>query len=234
MLSQGVSAQWAWLIDCLARGVRPVRVVFLLRRSALKTVVSRVANDADKESGRAARPHDAHPTDDARVGALRDARVALPLPKMWEELAVARAAWDALERLRLYADGRGVPTARLVYEDLDADHTLFTNVTDFLLGGLSATDRAACRAAAGAAVDGLPAKIHTRPLRNQIANWAEVAAALANSTYARCLREDAGAAGTVDDVLDPAASLTSRPCWVKPPSKHKTSSHPHLRAPGVI
>ena len=136
----------------------------------------------------------------------------------------ARATWDDLERLRLYAAARGVETARLVYEDLDADHGLFKNVSAFLLGAMDAEERAACARASVPEPDqgGVGAKIHTLPVDQQIANWAEVTSTLDKTPFRRCadlraLAQDADAPPA--DILDPASSLSSdrsHPCWAAP------------------
>ena len=135
--------------------------------------------------------------------------------------------WDTLERLRLYAHGQGVPTARLVYENLDKHHDIFNNVTDsgYLLRDMTVEERRACSEAYIPEPEGALNKMHTKPLSEQITNWKQVKALLDNtrpsSSPAAPPKSHVGVMQSLDDpmpvatILDPAFSVTSEhshPC----------------------
>ena len=218
----GASATWEWFVDLCAKS--GVKLVFLLRRSAVRMMVSRLMNRSDKRSS----GHNAHPTAESKIAELRSQTIALRPEKVLAELASTRAKWDELERLRLYAMVRGVATVRLVYEDLDADHGLLKNLTDFLFEDFSPAERATCAGLKAKAardrtrIPEVHEKIHTRSLVDMVSNWHEIRRIVAHSTFHNCLDDLPAAPAPVvappppRDIRDSEPSLfasSSRPCW---------------------
>ena len=137
-----------------------------------------------------------------------------------EQLQDMREKWDELERLRLYALARGVPSARVVYEDVDADHSLVGNLSDFLLADVGAEERANCAAAfASRPPPQGHEKIHTSSLEDLIVNFKEVWHLLHNTPWRHCLAEEPHPPPDPGAVVDASSSLygsNSRPCWEPP------------------
>ena len=132
MLSQDVSLHWPWFVELCRE--RKIKLLFLLRRNALNMLVSRRTNQNDKLRTKEspAYRHHAHPSDDERLKEVRSQTVALAPDTVVADLDDIKRKWEELDTLRLYAMARGVPAARLVYEDIDEDHALFENITDYV------------------------------------------------------------------------------------------------------
>lgn len=216
MANQAAKRHWPRFVDgCAKNGVR---LLFLLRRNVLRQLVSRTLNQADRDRTSPTYAHHAHPDDDARLAQQRRARATLPEgARLIAALDKLRTAWADLDAMRLYALARGVPAARILYEDVDEDHGLFNNVTAFLLGGASPDDRRRCAAARESAAPAVAtAKLHaTAKLADAVANWAATARSLRHTAYAPCLEE--GPAEGAAALTNPASSFPltgpGRPCW---------------------
>lgn len=219
MLSQRAGRHWPWFVElCRDFGVR---LVFLLRRNAARQLVSRLLNAEDKARAQAGGlRHSAHPNSESRLDELRSRRVTFRRDQVLEQLQDMREKWDELERLRLYALARGVPSARVVYEDVDADHSLVGNLSDFLLADVGAQERANCAAAfASRPPPQGHEKIHTSSLEDLIVNFKEVWHLLHNTPWRHCLAEEPHPPPDPGAVVDASSSLygsNSRPCWEPP------------------
>ena len=219
MLSQRAGRHWPWFVElCRDFGVR---LVFLLRRNAARQLVSRLLNAEDKARAQAGGPrHSAHPNSESRLDELRSRRVTFRRDQVLEQLQDMHEKWDELERLRLYALARGVPSARVVYEDVDADHSLVGNLSDFLLADVGAEERANCAAAfASRPPPQGHEKIHTSSLEDVIVNFKEVWHLLHNTPWRHCLAEEPHPPPDPGAVVDASSSLygsNSRPCWEPP------------------
>ncbi|KAH8046121.1 hypothetical protein JL722_13842 [Aureococcus anophagefferens] len=145
MLSQRAGRHWPWFVElCRDFGVR---LVFLLRRNAARQLVSRLLNAEDKARAQAGGlRHSAHPNSESRLDELRSRRVTFRRDQVLEQLQDMREKWTSSSGSGS-TRSPGACRPRVVYEDVDADHSLVGNLSDFLLADVGAEERANCAAA---------------------------------------------------------------------------------------
>ncbi|GAQ86632.1 P-loop containing nucleoside triphosphate hydrolases superfamily protein [Klebsormidium nitens] len=170
MLNQGVMDHWQdWLEYVRAHGVS---VVVLFRRNTLRRMVSVAANGYDKQAKLVdGEQHKSHVHSAEEAEKLAEYKPELDPRTLVAKLRSVQATQEGA--LRMLAGTRHVV---LYYEDVVADPSMVDRVQDFL----------------GVAPRPLRSKqvpIHTQGLEHHVANWDQVAAALAGTPYEAMLYE---------------------------------------------
>ena len=176
MLNQGLVELWEWFTElCQARGIR---LVFLHRLDYLRMYISyRHMHAVDIP----------HPANDADASKITNVKLKLPTgDDLVGKLVEYESRFRRMDELLADATTKGIPTMKVTYEHISANHSLFSDVQRFLTEDLKGeTCVEAKREKKAKLDDDLTIRIHPDPPSAYVRNWPDVVDTLKDTKYAR-------------------------------------------------